>query len=267
MWMKIFTPVMLIFVGTLLIKFMLVFLNIKHQMSSLSAEGEGIFVIKDHKVDSSSLPAAVDQEKEIDNSEAKEAGNVEVYNYSGDSSKGFSKEVLEKDVAEDAFGLKERFLQDHQDVKIFSLEEIGSNNFSKAELEVLTTLDKREQELKLLEKNLFLSKKLLQDNILKVEKKSNQVKNLIEKFELLIKAYENQEDQKINRLVKIYENMPPKDVAKIFNELDVKDIIPLVRNMKESKLGPIFSNMNSVKAKNVSIEYMKNKSVQTLMQE
>jgi flagellar motility protein MotE (MotC chaperone) len=54
-------------------------------------------------------------------------------------------------------------------------------------------------------------------------------------------------------LVKLYENMKPKDAARIFEELDLDTLLPVAERMKERKLAPIMSTMDPTKAKEVTV--------------
>jgi len=58
-------------------------------------------------------------------------------------------------------------------------------------------------------------------------------------------------------LVKIYENMKPKDAAPIFEQLDMDVLLDIVDRMKEAKVAPILAQMNPAKAKEVTDELAK----------
>jgi len=75
--------------------------------------------------------------------------------------------------------------------------------------------------------------------------------------------YNEKENMKIASLVKIYENMKPKDAAKIFEELDMPILLQVVNVMKESKVAPILSAMDPVKAKEISTEFANQKRLIT----
>lgn len=88
-----------------------------------------------------------------------------------------------------------------------------------------------------------------------------ELKSLQAKLEGAVKQYNQDENKKIASLVKIYENMRPKDAAKIFDELDMSVLIQLIRNMKEIKVAPILASMNPIKARELSIELANVKSL------
>ena len=73
----------------------------------------------------------------------------------------------------------------------------------------------------------------------------------------MIKTHDQQEDAKMQSLVKIYENMKPKDAARIFEELDINTLLMVAERMKERKLAPVMAKMNSGKAKEMTVELSK----------
>ena len=73
----------------------------------------------------------------------------------------------------------------------------------------------------------------------------------------LIKKYDVQQEEKIVSLVKIYENMKPKDAARIFEEMDMVTLLMVAERMKERKLAPIMASMNAGKATEITVELSK----------
>ena len=68
------------------------------------------------------------------------------------------------------------------------------------------------------------------------------------------KLYDEKEQEKIRSLVKIYENMKPKDAARIFEEIDMDVLLDVVDKMKEKKIAPILAKMNATRAKEITTE-------------
>ena len=60
------------------------------------------------------------------------------------------------------------------------------------------------------------------------------------------------DDKKIQKLVKVYESMKPKEAAKIFNDLQIGVLVELALNMKESRLAAILSEMTPEKARELT---------------
>ena len=55
-------------------------------------------------------------------------------------------------------------------------------------------------------------------------------------------------------LVKIYENMKPKDAARIFEDLELDTLLEVSERMKERKLAGIIAKMSPQKAREITIE-------------
>ena len=70
----------------------------------------------------------------------------------------------------------------------------------------------------------------------------------------LIKTFDAQQDAKILSLVKIYENMKPKDAARIFEKMELDTLLEVAERMKERKLAPIMAKMNPEKARDMTVE-------------
>ena len=63
-----------------------------------------------------------------------------------------------------------------------------------------------------------------------------------------------QQVAKVASLVRIYENMKPKDAARIFEELDMDTLLLVAERMKERSLAPIMANMDPGKARDVTVD-------------
>jgi flagellar motility protein MotE (MotC chaperone) len=66
--------------------------------------------------------------------------------------------------------------------------------------------------------------------------------------------HDEQEERQLNSLVIIYENMKPKDAARIFEELDMVVLLDVIERMKERKTAPILAELNPKRAKTITIE-------------
>jgi flagellar motility protein MotE (MotC chaperone) len=86
----------------------------------------------------------------------------------------------------------------------------------------------------------------------RIDRKIVELKSLQAAIDALIKKHDEQEEQKLQSLVKIYEGMKPKDAGRIFEELDIDTLLLVAERMKERKLSPIMATLNPVKAKEVT---------------
>lgn len=127
-------------------------------------------------------------------------------------------------------------------------------NFSPAELEVLQSLAERRRQLDLRSREVEAQEALLQAAELRVQEKIAKLKKLEARIEGLIRQHDEQSEAQLKSLVKVYENMKPKDAARIFEELEMAVLLDVVERMRESKIAPILASMDPAKAKSVTVE-------------
>ncbi|MFK8040503.1 MAG: MotE family protein [Rickettsiaceae bacterium] len=126
------------------------------------------------------------------------------------------------------------------------------SDLTPGELKLLQSLAERNKKLDQKQEDIKLQEQLLDVTKSKIEGKIQALEAEQKRLQNTMANYDKQEHQKIMRLVKIYENMKPKDAAKIFDELEITTLIELVRNMKEMKVAPIIASMNVEKARDLS---------------
>lgn len=126
--------------------------------------------------------------------------------------------------------------------------------FSQTELEVLQKLQERRGTLDARERDIERREALQKAAENQIERKITEMKTLQSTIEGLLRQYNDQEDSKMRSLVKIYENMKPKDAAKIFEQLEMAIMLDVVERMKEQKVAPILAEMDPTKAKNLTSE-------------
>lgn len=127
-------------------------------------------------------------------------------------------------------------------------------SLTQTELDVLQKLQERRGALDGRERDLERREALLKAAEDQIERKISEMKTLQNQIEGLLRQYNDQEDSKMRSLVKIYENMKPKDAAKIFEQLDMGIMLEVVERMKEQKVAPILAEMNPVKARELTSE-------------
>ena len=129
--------------------------------------------------------------------------------------------------------------------------------FSENEIKILQQLAKRREIIEARLEELNVREGLLGAAEKRIDKKIQEMKNLELAIKKLIKTHDDQEDLKIQSLVKIYENMKPKDAARIFGELDINTLLKVAERMKERKLAPIMAKMNPERAKEMTVALTK----------
>ena len=129
--------------------------------------------------------------------------------------------------------------------------------FTENEIKVLQQLANRRKIIEARLEELTLREGLLGAAEKRIDKKIQEMKNLEIAIKKLIKTHDEQEDLKIQSLVKIYESMKPKDAARIFGELDINTLLKVAERMKERKLAPIMAKMNPERAKEMTVALTK----------
>lgn len=134
---------------------------------------------------------------------------------------------------------------------------IGGNSdgtLTQTELDVLQKLQERRGSLDVRERDIERREALLKAAEDQIERKVAEMKTLQHTIEGLLRQYNDQEDNKMRSLVKIYENMKPKEAAKIFEQLDMGILLEVLERMKEQRVAPILAEMDPSKAKGVTAE-------------
>lgn len=135
------------------------------------------------------------------------------------------------------------------------------SGYSREEMQILQELSNRRQKLDKTEESLNIRANVLRATENKLEQKATELKALQDQVSELMKGYDEKEDAKYRSLVKIYENMKPREAAKIFDELEMNMLVSIVIRMKEARSAPIIASMHPSKAKELSIELTKHKSL------
>ena len=136
-----------------------------------------------------------------------------------------------------------------------------------AEIDLLQQLAERRQVLESREQEFELRTGLLAAAESRIDKKVEELKVLRETISGLIKTFDAQQDAKLLSLVKIYENMKPKEAAKIFEELQMDTLLEVAERMKERKLAPIMAKMHPEKARDMTVELSRLRQLPTVGQQ
>lgn len=128
-----------------------------------------------------------------------------------------------------------------------------SLQFTRAEVEVLQNLSARRAELDTRARELDLKEKLLAASEQRVSERIAALKSIESNIQTLLAARDDAENGQLKSLVKVYENMKPKDAARIFEELDMDILLPVAQHMKEVKFAAILAQMQPDKAKRLTV--------------
>jgi flagellar motility protein MotE (MotC chaperone) len=132
---------------------------------------------------------------------------------------------------------------------------------TQTELDVLQKLQERRGALDVRERDIERREALLKAAEDQIDRKVAEMKTLQHTIEGLLRQYNDQEDNKMRSLVKIYENMKPKEAAKIFEQLDMSIMLEVVERMKEQRVAPILAEMDPSKAKGLTSELAQRRQI------
>lgn len=132
---------------------------------------------------------------------------------------------------------------------------------SQTEMDVLQKLTERRNAIDAREKDVERRESMLKAAEDQIERKISEMRTLQNTIEGLLRQYNDQEDNKMRSLVKIYENMKPKEAAKIFEQLDMPIMLEVVERMKEQKVAPILAEMDPAKARTITSELAQRRQI------
>lgn len=130
----------------------------------------------------------------------------------------------------------------------------GEKAFSTAEVEVLQSLAKRRDELNAREQEMGRREALLKAAEGEVDRKIAELNKIKGQLESLLNKQKTAEDERVNSLVKIYENMKPKEAARIFDTLEMDILLSVIGKMSERKSSPVLASMDPERARQVTIQ-------------
>lgn len=137
----------------------------------------------------------------------------------------------------------------------------NAEDVTEDELVVLQKLSARRAELERRSGELELRENVLKATESRIEAKIAELTEIKKTIEGLLKKHEGQREAKLRSLVKIYENMKPKNAARIFEQLDMPVLLDVVERMREAKTAPILAKMAPSKAKTVTTELASRRSL------
>jgi flagellar motility protein MotE (MotC chaperone) len=128
-----------------------------------------------------------------------------------------------------------------------------TDNFQlSSEKQLLQQLRQRRKEIESYKDKLPAEKMALESIKQYIDNRLNMLENVQNQLRPQLDNNNQNDDKKIQKLVKVYENMKPKEAAKIFNDLQIGVLVELALNMKESRLAAILSEMTPEKARELT---------------
>ncbi len=130
----------------------------------------------------------------------------------------------------------------------------GQAAYSQSEIEVLQSLAARREAIDKRERELDQRLAVLSAAEAQIDAKIQKLREIQTTIEGLIEKHDDQENQKIDNLVKIYTAMKPKDAARIFEQMDMPILIRVVKGLKERVSAAILAAMSPDRANAVTTE-------------
>lgn len=128
-------------------------------------------------------------------------------------------------------------------------DEVDVTELSRGEIELLQDLATRRKKLDSRERGLDMRERVIQVTEGRVTKKLSEIKKIQTDIQSKIQQYDDVQKARLDRMVKVYESMKPKDAAKIFNTLDLEVLLPVAERMKAAKIAGVMSKMEAQAAK------------------
>jgi|GEM_PF-1102382 len=136
---------------------------------------------------------------------------------------------------------------------------LDPSTLTEGQIVALQQLAARRQELDEREQLLDMRAELNGRTEERLDEQIRQLAGLKEQLEVLVAGLDEDEEQKLARLVKIYETMKPKAAAEIFNRLEITVLLHVIERMKEAKSAVVLGKMDPAIAKRVTTELAKRK--------
>ena len=132
------------------------------------------------------------------------------------------------------------------------------------QMELFEDLGKRRSELEARDRELARREALLEAAQQEIDAKYAELSNLKKEIEALLVQQDEQEKERIQSLVRIYETMKPKDAARIFDTLETDVLLQVMTSMAERRTAPILAAMSADRARAVTILMAEQKQLPTL---
>ena len=125
---------------------------------------------------------------------------------------------------------------------------------SETELVMLQSLAERRSELEARERALDQREALITVAERRLDEKLEELRLLRGQIEEMLAIADEEDEEHILSLVRIYESMRPSDAAAIFDGLDLEVVLAVLQRMREQKSAPILASMNPERARVVTTE-------------
>jgi flagellar motility protein MotE (MotC chaperone) len=125
---------------------------------------------------------------------------------------------------------------------------------SASERAVLERLQERRQELDSRARELEIRESLLKAHEQRIEAKVEELKGVETRIAAATHQKDEADAERFKGIVSMYENMKPKDAAKIFDRLDMTVLIDVASHMKPQKMSDVLAQMRPDAAEKLTVE-------------
>lgn len=125
---------------------------------------------------------------------------------------------------------------------------------SKSEIDLLQDLVARRQQLEQRAGQLDTRERLLMATEQRIDKKIERLKAIEAEIKDLLRLHDSRQEAQIQTLVRVYENMKPKEAAIILEKLEMDILISVVEKMKDRKVASVLAAMKPDVAKALTVE-------------
>ena len=134
------------------------------------------------------------------------------------------------------------------------VEPIDPVTMTDSEMALLQSLAARRSELDVRESAIVEREALLTVAEQRLDEKLAELRALREELEGMLDQLDEEQEEHLQSLVRIYENMRPGDAARIFDGLDMDVLLQVLQRMSERKTAPILAAMQPERAREVTAE-------------
>lgn len=125
---------------------------------------------------------------------------------------------------------------------------------SPAERALLGRLQDRRETLDNRNKELDMRESLIRAAEKRLEAKVDELKGIETRIKTVTDSRDKEEKERLKGLVAMYENMKPKDAARIFDRLDLKVLVDISTAMKPITMSAVLAQMSAEAAERLTVE-------------
>lgn len=137
----------------------------------------------------------------------------------------------------------------------------AEKKFSPTEVELLQNLSKRRAELDQRSEEMDRRELLLKATEQRVQEKIDQLQKMQAQLDAALGKVDEQEDQRLQSLVRIYEAMKPQEAATIFDKLEQPVLLQVLTRMKDKSVAAILPHLDGDKARSITMALAEHKQL------